>query len=99
MVYRKGERPISKQVVDYTSDHPVSSGIADGDNWMDAWLGQMCTPWAEITRTTGISQDRIEALTYDDDVPTDEEVEALARIWWVTPDGLRRSIEESRAQS
>ena len=98
MVYRKGERPVEKQVVDYSQDHPVASGIADGDHWLDAWLGQMCTPWETITRKTGISRARIEELN-DDAEPTSEEIEKLAALWWVTPEGLRRSIEEANTAS
>ena len=94
MVYRKGERPVEKQVVDYSPDHPVSSGIADGDHWLDAWLGQMCTPWETITRKTGITRARIEELN-DDAEPTSDEIEKLAALWWVTPEGLQRSIEEA----
>lgn len=97
MVYRKGERPIAKQIVDYSADHPVASGIADGDCWLDAWLGQFCTPWDAISRKTGISRDRLNALTYDDAEPTDDEIEKLAALWWTTPEGLRRSIEEAKA--
>lgn len=95
MVYRKGERPVEKQVVDYSADHPVASGIADGDHWLDAWLGQMCTPWDAISRKTGITRARIEELN-DDAVPTDEEIEKLAVLWWTTPGGLRKSIEEAK---
>lgn len=94
MVYRKGERPIEKQVVDYSPDHPVAGGIADGDHWMDAWLGQMCTPWEMITRKTGISRARIEELN-DDTEPTSDEIEKLAALWWVTPEGLRKSIDQA----
>lgn len=96
MVYRKGERPVEKQVVDYSQDHPVASGIADGDHWLDAWLGQMCTPWDAITRKTGITRARIEELN-DDAEPTDEEIAKLAALWWTTPEGLRRSIDEAKA--
>lgn len=98
MVYRKGERPIEKQVVEYSPDHPVFSGIADGDHWLDAWIGQMCTPWETITRKTGISRARIEELN-DDAEPTRDEMEKLAALWWVTPEGLRRSIEDANAAS
>lgn len=94
MVYRKGERPIAKQVLDYSPDHPVASGIADGDHWLDAWLGQMCTPWETIIRKTGITKERIEELTYAEEIPTNDEIEKLAVLWLTTPEGLRRSIED-----
>lgn len=95
MVYRKGERPVSKEIRPYDADHPVARGIADGDHWLDAWLGQMCTPWETITRKTGITRARIEELN-DDAVPTAEEVEKLAALWWITPEGLRKSINEAK---
>lgn len=95
MVYRKGERPVEKKVVEYSSDHPVSRRIADGCHWMDAWLGQMCTPWETITRKAGISRERINSLTYDDDMTTDDEIKKLSALWLTTPEGLKRSIEES----
>ncbi|MBB6425161.1 hypothetical protein [Sphingopyxis sp. JAI128] len=98
MVYRKGERPVEKQVVDYSPEHPVARTIADGDHWMDAWLGQMCTPWETITRKAGITRARIEELN-DDAEPTGDEIEKLAALWWVTPEGLRRSIEDANAAS
>lgn len=97
MVYRKGERPVQKRVVDYSADHPAAGGIADGDHWMDAWLGQQRTPWDVITRKAGISRERIHALTFDDAMPTDDEINKLAALWWTTPERLRRSIEEAQA--
>jgi hypothetical protein len=94
IVYRKGERPIAKEVRAYTPDHPVAKWIADGDHWMVAWVGQMCTPWATITKKTGITRERIGELDDGAD-PTPEEIEKLAALWWVTPEGLRRSIEQA----
>lgn len=32
MVYRKGERPVEKEVRAYTPEHPVARWIADGDS-------------------------------------------------------------------
>lgn len=96
MVYRKGERPIEKQVVEYSPGHPVARAIAAGDHWLDAWIGQMCTPWETIRRKTGITRARIEKLN-DDAEPTSEEIEKLAAIWWTTPQGLRRSLEEANS--
>lgn len=96
MVYRKGERPVAKEIRPYYADHPVASGIADGDHWMDAWLGQMCTPWETITRKTGITRARIEELN-DEAEPTADEIEKLAALWWTTPEGLRKSIDEANS--
>lgn len=96
MVYRKGERPVAKEVRAYTPDRPVAKWIADGDHWLTAWVGQMCTPWPTITKRTGIARERIDALNNDAE-PTPDEVALLVDLWWVTPEGLRRSIEEARA--
>jgi hypothetical protein len=96
MVYRKGERAVAKEIRTYTQDHPVAKWIADGDHWLTAWVGQMCTPWQTITKKTGISRERIEELN-DGAAPTADEIEKLAEIWWVTREGLRRSIERARA--
>ncbi len=96
MVYRKGERAVAKEVRAYTADHPVAKWIADGDHWLTAWVGQMCTPWQTITKKAGIPRERIDELN-DDAEPTLDELEMLAELWWVTPEGLRRSIEEAKA--
>lgn len=95
MVYRKGERPVVKEVAPYTPEHPVARWIADGDSWVMAWVGQMTTPWPVISRKTGIPMERIEELD-DGEEPTDEEVEKLAALWWTTPTGLRKSIDDAR---
>jgi len=95
MVYRKGERPVEKEVRAYTPEHPVARWIADGDSWVMAWVGQMCTPWGVVSKKTGISMERIDELD-DGEEPTDEEVEKLAALWWTTPAGLRKSVEDAR---
>lgn len=82
-------------VIRYTPEHPVARWIADGDSWVMAWVGQMCTPWGVVSQKTGISMERIDELD-DGEEPTDEEVEELAALWWTTPTGLRKSIEDAR---
>ena len=42
------------------------------------------------------ARERIEKLN-DDAEPTSEEIEKLAAIWWTTPQGLRRSLEEANS--
>lgn len=95
MVYRKGERPIEKQIRAYTPDHPVARWIADGDHWLTAWVGQSTTSWATIIRKTKITEARLLEFQWGSE-PTDDEIEKLATLWFVTPEGLRRSIEEAR---
>ena len=41
-------------------------------------------------------RERIDELNEDAE-PTPDELELLAELWWVTPEGLRRSIEEAKA--
>ena len=64
---------------------------------MIAWVGQLCTPWATITKKTGISLERLWDFRRGAE-PTDTENEKLAELWWVTPAGLRRSIEEAKGR-
>lgn len=93
-VRRKGERPVPKKIRDYLPGHPVARRIAEGDPWLNAWIGQMATPWPTLTRKARIASERLEQLNRGAD-PTDAEIEALAGVWRVPPAGLRASIEES----
>lgn len=94
---RKGERPIPKVERAYTPDHPVARRIAAGEVWLAAWVGQMVTPWARLTQKTRISSERLFQLDRGAD-PTNGEIDALAAVWLVPPEGLRASIEESRTR-
>lgn len=96
MSRRKGERPIPKEVRAYSWDHPVAHWIADGDGWFDAWVGQMCTPYAVLTRRTGITSERLFELSFGD-APTLSEIDALAKVWLVPPEGLIASIADADA--
>lgn len=96
MSRRKGERPIVKEVRPYSWDHPVAKTIADGDGWFDAWVGQMCTPYAVLTRKTGIANERLFELSFGD-APTLSEIDALAKVWFVPPEGLIASIADANA--
>src|SRR3546814_1442825 len=92
----KGAQPIAKEVCPYNSEHPVARWIADGDHWLTAWVGQMATSWHTITRKIGITDERLEQFNDDEEVPADSEIEALAALWYVTPDGLRESIRNGK---
>ncbi len=96
MSRRKGERPIPKEVRPYSWDHPVAHWIADGDGWFDAWVGQMCTPYAVLTRRTGITNERLLELSFGE-APTLSEIDALAKVWLVPPEGLIASIADAGA--
>src|SRR5690606_1540696 len=92
---RKGERPIYKKVRAYAPDHPVARRIAEGDHWLNAWIGQMATPWPTLTRKARIPLERLRQFERGAD-PTQEEIQALATLWLVPLEGLWESIEKSR---
>jgi hypothetical protein len=94
-VRRKGERKIVKTVEPYGADHSVARAIGRGSRWFDAWVMQRVTPYAVIARRTGIAESRMVDFARGA-VPTRAEIEALAMFWYVTPDGLAESIEQSR---
>lgn len=83
-----------KTVRPYGADHPVAGAIESGSRWFDAWVMQRVTPYAVITRRTGISESRLFEFARGAE-PTRAEIEALAALWYVTPDGLAESIEHS----
>lgn len=96
MSHRKGFPRLVKPVVPFTPDHPVSNSISRGSQWFSAWVMQMTTPYEKIRRKTGIPTERLAQFSRDAE-PNDQEVDALAALWFVTPDGLRQSIAQWRA--
>lgn len=94
MSRRKGERPIKKVERPYGPGHPVARWIAGGSGWFDAWVGQMLTPYVVLTKKTGIIEARLFELSYGA-APTLSEVSALAKVWFVPPEGLLASIAEA----
>jgi hypothetical protein len=93
---RKGEQPVSKVVVDWSDDHPVAGSIRRGDKWFFAWLMQMCTPYWRLAKRTGIAEARLREIN-GGSVITRAELEALAKAWWITPEGLQASMPDDRA--
>ncbi len=93
MAYRKGERRIIKEVRPYAPTHPVAESIRRGSQWFDAWVCQMTTSFPVLTKRTKISSDRLMQLSHGA-YPTEEEIDLLAATWFVTPAGLRESIED-----
>jgi hypothetical protein len=71
----------------------VAQAIRDGDSWFFAWLRQMSTPYAKLSRLTGMSAGRFDAINHGDYV-TRAEVEALAKAWGATPDALIQSMPD-----
>ena len=91
---RKGERRIVKEVRDYDADHPVAISIRSGSRWFDAWVAQMATPYPVLTKRTKLAEDRLLQFSRGA-VPSSAEIERLAAAWYVTPEGLCRSIDQS----
>lgn len=52
---------------------------------------QMTTPHAVIVRRTGIAEARLWEFAMGAE-PTADEIEVLAALWYVKPDGLAESI-------
>lgn len=96
MTRRKGERPIAKLVRPYTPDHPVAGWIARGSTWFEAWVGQKGTPFVVLTKKAGIAEARLFELSHGD-APTLSEIDALAKVWLVPPEGLIASIADASA--
>lgn len=95
MVHRKGERRIVKQVQSYNAEHPVAGSIRRGSYWFDAWVMERTTSYPMLTKRTKIAGKRLTQLSHGAE-PTDAEVELLAAVWFVTPEGLRESIEQAK---
>lgn len=95
VVRRKGEQKIPKIVREYTPDHPVARMIASGDCWVNAWVVQMTTPWAIIAKRTGINEKRLREFEGGAE-PSPIEIETLAVLWYVTPQGLTESIRNDQ---
>ncbi|WP_448140412.1 hypothetical protein [Sphingopyxis fribergensis] len=94
---RKGERRIVREVREYNADHPVAISICSGSRWFDAWVAQMATPYPVLTKRTKLAEDRLLQFSHDAE-PTSAEIEVLAATWYVTPEGLLKSIVQAKAR-
>jgi hypothetical protein len=61
--------------------------MATGDRWFYAWLAQCCTPYAVLSKLTGIPVQRLMVIDQGDRF-TRAELEALATAWEVDPETL-----------
>ena len=84
---RKGEKPVPRTLLAITPSSPVMRMIADGDTWFNAWTFQQSTPLARLARMTGLTVARLYAIEHGDRVSRTE-IDALARAWSVSADGL-----------
>lgn len=90
---RKGEQPVPLKVVGWSDDHAVAHSMKTGTPWFSAWIGQMCTPFDRLRKRTGIRQARLAEIE-DGATFTRAELEALARAWLITPEGLFASMPD-----
>jgi hypothetical protein len=91
MSRRKGFPRLVKEVRPFADDHPVANMIRRGSFWFDAWVAQMGTPYAALSKKSGIAAARLIALSRGA-APSEAEIAALAPPWYVTVEGLRESI-------
>lgn len=84
---RKGKKPVTRTQLAITPSSPVMRVIADGDTWFNAWTFQQCTPLARLARTTGLPMGRLCAIEQGDRISR-AEIDALARAWCVSAEGL-----------
>jgi hypothetical protein len=90
---RKGEQPVPMQVVEWSEDHAVAHCMRRGSSWFSAWIGQMATPYPRLAKKTKLSIDRIREIDTGGTL-TRAELAALAKAWWITPDGLLASMPD-----
>jgi len=91
MSRRKGERPLVKELDNWSSDHPVAHAIRSGDPWFGAWQRQKCLPLVKLARLTGIPLQRFTAIEYGGAISR-AEVDALARVWSISAGDLIASM-------
>jgi hypothetical protein len=88
----KGQHPIPMTLDQWSNRHPVASDIRDGTHWLHAWLAQKTTPYARLSKLTGIPSQRFDAIRQGD-VVSRAEIDALARAWGVSANDLIKSID------
>ena len=88
---RKGEQRLAKTCSPDTV-LSIERMIATGDDWFQAWLTQMSTPYPTIARKTGIALERIMAIGQGAR-PSETEIASLASLWVTTPDVITATIQ------
>ncbi len=88
---RKGEQPVPREVRDFTPDMAVARTIREGDPWFYAWNAQETTGGDRLRKRTGIPTARLKEIESGGPI-TRVELEALAKAWWITPEGLLASM-------
>lgn len=75
--------------------HAVAQAMAFGETWLFAWTMQSTTAWHWLSRESGLSEARLEAIDQGEPV-TMQEVAALARGWRVKFADVLRSLPAGR---
>lgn len=92
MMRHKGQQPVPQMLDHWSIDHPVASDIRDGTYWFQAWLTQKTTPYARLSKMTGIPLQRFDAIQRGDALSR-AEIDALARAWGISANDLIKSID------
>lgn len=90
---RKGEQPVPREVRDFTPDMPVARMIREGDAWFDAWNAQEATGGDRLRKRSRIPAERLAEIATGSTI-TGAELQALAKAWWITPEGLLASMPD-----
>jgi hypothetical protein len=88
---RKGERKLTRTWPEWGPKHPVARDVSTGGHWLDAWTAQASTPWEKLSRTSGLSIERIRAISQGDRL-TRSELDGLAAAWKVDPAQVEASL-------
>lgn len=94
MSRRKGEQPVRKPLAELSAGHPVVRMVANGDHWFEAWVRQECTPYARLQQLTGIPTTRLATLSRQGERVSRAEIDALARAWCVSSEGLISTLPD-----
>lgn len=95
MSRRKGERPVVHEPVMWSDSCGIARAIRTGDRWYRAWTVQQCLSADRIVRQTGINRGRLDEF-WRDDLPTPQEVAALAGVFRTDATSLQASIDFAR---
>jgi len=93
---RKGEKPVVHSLLLWSKDGPIAHKIKTGDHWLYAWIAQQAVPMPTLSRRSGVSLDRLDALWRGHDAAADE-LEALSGPFCTDVASLRASIAFERA--
>lgn len=62
--------------------------ILDGEPWLEVWAAQLCVPFPTIARKSKIPLTRLLEIERETDMPTQEELEAIAAALGTTAEAI-----------